>query len=90
MKKIPTLLTGLICFMAIIFAHNDIFADPITLNGLPQEVISIRYPELSGIRARQLRDRIYLLNKWDFPEFDIDVLKMVEREKLERYRMKLI
>lgn len=90
MKKISTFLAGLIYFMAIILTHNEVFADPIALSGLAQEAILIRYPELSGIHAYQLKDRIYLLDKWEFPEFDINVLKLIEKEKTVKYRMKLL
>ena len=90
MKIISNLLVGLIAIMAVIFIHDEVLAGPITLAGPMPEAILRSYPAFSGIQACQLKDRSSLLNKEDFPELNMKVLEMVEKEKAQRYRMTLI
>ena len=90
MKIISNLLVGLIAIMAVIFIHDEVLAGPITLAGPMPEAILRSYPVVLDIQAYQLKDRGSLLNKEDFPELNMKVLEMVEKEKAQRYRMTLI
>ena len=90
MKIISNLLVGLIAIMAVIFIHDEVLANPIALAGPIPEALLRSYPVFSGIQAYQLKDRGSLLNKEDFPELNMKVVEMVEKEKAQRYRMTLI
>ena len=90
MKIIPNLLVGLIAIMAVIFIHEEVLANSIALVGPMPEALLRSYPVVLDIQAYQLKDRGSLLNKEDFPELNMKVLEMVEKEKAQRYRMTLI
>ena len=90
MKIIPNLLVGLIAITAVIFIHEEVLANSIALVGPMPEALLRSYPVVLDIQAYQLKDRGSLLNKEDFPELNMKVVEMVEKEKAQRYRMTLI
>ena len=90
MKIIPNLLVGLIAITAVICIHEEVLANSIALVGPMPEALLRSYPVVLDIQAYQLKDRGSLLNKEDFPELNMKVLEMVEKEKAQRYRMTLI
>lgn len=86
----PNLLVGLISIVAIIFIHKEVLANSIALVGPIPEALLRSYPAFLDIQTDQLKDRSSLLNKEDFPELNMKVLEMVEKEKARSYRIMLI